>query len=157
MLIRALRPGDVDAVRQLILTGLAQRFGAADETLNPDLNALWDYYASEALLFLVAEARGRVVGCGALVREPGAPGAARIVRVSVAADFQGRGLGRRISQKLLDCARARGLARVVAETNADWDSALRLYRALGFEEERREMNTAFGFVEVHMVISLLPG
>lgn len=157
VLIRPLRPDDVDAVRSLILAGLAQRFGALDAALNPDLTALWDTYAREEVVFLVAEAGGRAVGCGALVPEAGAAGTARIVRVSVAADCQGQGIGRRISQALLASARARRLARVVVETNADWDSALRLYQSLGFVEERRAVNAAFGFVEVHMAISLAAG
>lgn len=154
MLIRSLQPDDADTVRRLILDGLAQRFGAADEALNPDLNALWDHYSREAVTFVVAVDGGRIIGCGALVREPGAASTARIVRVSVAADAQGRGLGRAISQRLLDSARAAGFSQVVVETNDDWDSALRLYRSLGFQESRRETNPAFGFVEVHMFLDL---
>jgi putative acetyltransferase len=157
MLIRPLQPEDADAARQLILAGLGQRFGAVDTALNPDLNTLWDTYSQPGTVFLVAEADGRIVGCGALIPEAGADNTARIVRVSVAADVQGRGLGRRISQALLDSARAQGIARVLVETNADWDSALRLYQALGFREERREINNTFGFVEVHMALDLDSG
>lgn len=153
----AIRPfmlEDQPAVRALILDGLALRFGVADPSLTPDLDDIEAHYVAQGETVLVALDNGRIVGCGMLRRENGSGQIGRIVRMSVAADQQGRGLGRQIGEALLAAARERGFTQVLLETNDDWHSALRLYAALGFSEVERLPNPDFGFVEVHMTLNL---
>ena len=153
-IIRTFTPEDQLAVRALILDGLASRFGVADPTYTPDLDDIEAHYVAQGETVLVALDEGRIVGCGMLRRENRSDQIGRIVRMSVAADQQGRGLGRQIGEALLAAARERGFNQVLLETNDDWHSALRLYAALGFSEVERLPNPDFGFIEVHMALKL---
>ena len=56
----------------------------------------------------------------------------RIVRMSVALDWRGLGIGKAILFHLLDLAKARGLQTAHVETNHDWYPALSLYLGCGF-------------------------
>jgi ribosomal protein S18 acetylase RimI-like enzyme len=149
---RHFTPADQPAMRALILDGLASRFGFADESLTPDLDDIHSHYAGETIL--VVEDQGSLVACGILRRENRSDDSARLVRVSVHRDYQGKGLGKRISQQLIEAARARGFRRVLCETNSDWESALRLYRSLGFRETHRQYDARFDFTEVHMALDV---
>ncbi len=64
-LIKPFESEDQDAVRSLILAGLAEHGGEIDPTLNPDLNDIRDSYNDAT--FLVAWLDGRIIGSGALI------------------------------------------------------------------------------------------
>ncbi len=146
LIIRPLRLTEQAAARQLILTGLGEHFGWIDETCNPDLDDLEAAYLRPGHCFVVAELDGAIIGTGALVAEN--PGVGRLVRISVDRRFRGRGIGRRLVQRLIAEARARGYQRVVCETNDDWSDAVALYRACGFVEEARRNG------EIHFSLDL---
>jgi ribosomal protein S18 acetylase RimI-like enzyme len=152
--LRPFTKADQPFVRALILDGLKSRFGVIDDSLNPDLTDIHAHYIESGETFLVAELNGQIVGCGALIREDGSDETARIVRVSVDVEHQGRGIGRQISAALVESARERGFSKILVETNEDWDSALRLYQSLGFQEDARLPSPEFGFIEVHMRLDL---
>jgi ribosomal protein S18 acetylase RimI-like enzyme len=152
--LRPFQPADQAVVRALILAGLGSRFGTVDESLNPDVDDLQGYYVRAGETVLVAEYAGELVASGVLHRENGSDTVGRIARVSVAAFMQGQGLGKQISQALLDAARVRQFQQVLVETNADWISALRLYQGLGFRETHRVAVPEYGYIEVHMVLHL---
>ncbi len=156
LVLRPFALSDQAHVHALILRGLTSRFGALDETLNPDLTDIWESYVAAGDTFLVAAFDGQIVGCGALIRENGSAAVGRIVRVSVESAMQGRGIGRNISQALIAAARQRGFTELLVETNEDWQSALHLYQSLGFQEYAREPSPEFGFIEVHMRLFLSP-
>jgi ribosomal protein S18 acetylase RimI-like enzyme len=149
-----MRPGDEVQIQDLVLQGLAQRFGVLRADLNPDLGNLKKYYLDWGASIVVAEDQGRIIACGMLIHEEGSAIIARIVRMSVHPDYQRRGIGRLIASSLLDIARERGFLQVVTETNSDWDSALRLYQSLGFREYMRRYVPEFDFTEVHMSLNL---
>lgn len=146
--IRQFRPVDQPAVRALVLAGLGDHFGFVDETLNPDLDDITAAYVAAGGLVVVAELGGRIVGTGTLIEE--VAGVGRLVRMSVARDLRGRGLGRRLVGHLLDAARARGYRRVLVETTDDWQDAIGLYRACGFETE------GFRDGDIHLALELTP-
>ncbi len=154
IMFRPFAASDQAVVRALILSGLASRFGTLDESLNPDLIDLWASYVAPGDTFLVAELDGQIAGCGALIREHDSETIGRIVRVSVDTGHQGKGVGWQISQHLIAIAQRRGFKEILVETNEDWQSAMRLYQSLGFQEYAREPNPEFGFVEVHMRLML---
>ena len=87
--IKPFKSGDQDAVRNLILDGLAEHLGEIDPKLNPDMNDIGNSY--EGVTFLVAWLDGGIVGSGALV--PRSDQVAEIVRMSVAPAFRRRGIG----------------------------------------------------------------
>jgi amino-acid N-acetyltransferase len=81
--------------------------------------------------FSVAEADGELLGCGAL-SELG-PGLGEVRSLAVREDQTGRGIGRRIVQRLLEEAGERGFAEVLALTRS-----VPFFEALGFTVTRRE-------------------
>jgi len=133
VVVRAFEPGDQDAVRDLVLAGLAERWGPAfDPDRNTDLDDLAASYLSRGGEIVVAEHGGSVVATGTLV--PDGPRRGRIVRVSVDAGRRGEGLGRRVVDDLLRRAGDRGMGDVVVSTDTPWLSAMALYRSCGFIE-----------------------
>jgi GNAT superfamily N-acetyltransferase len=159
VLLRPFEVGDQTAVRNLVLAGLGQRFGTADPTLTPDLDDIQAHYIAGGGTVLVVESAGdgSLIACGVLIPEPNQPEARRMVRISVRADWQGRGLGRLVSLALIEEARQQGVAQVLVETNGDWHSALRLYQSLGFVAVLRTVDETFGYTEVEMVLVLAGG
>ena len=81
---------------------------------------------------LIARARGRAVGCGAIKFHPDAP--AELKRMWVAPEARGVGLGRRILQELERLAEDHGVQVVRLETNRALSEAIALYRGSGFRE-----------------------
>jgi len=126
--IRPFLPEDQQAAKALVLAGLEEHWGRLDPTLNPDLDDIAAAYADG--VFLVACHDDRVVGTGALI--PEGDGAARIVRMSVAAPLRRQGVGTRILRRLLEQARADGTDRIVLETTSTWEDAIAFYRRHAF-------------------------
>lgn len=128
LVIRPVTAADAAAARALVLAGLAEHWGTLDPALNRDLDDILGSYA--AGLFLVAYAGGELVGTGALL--PEGPGAARIVRMSVAAGWRRQGVGQQLLQALLAWASPAGYTRIVLETTATWADAVNFYLGNGF-------------------------
>ncbi|MBE2200513.1 MAG: GNAT family N-acetyltransferase [Anaerolinea sp.] len=147
--IRPFHPTDQSAAKALILAGLAERWGELDPTLNRDLDDIWAHYVAQGGAFIVVTCQEKLVGTGALRLE--APDAGRIERVSVHKEHRRHGLARAISEHLIAEARRCGCQRVLVETTATWESAIRLYAACGFVPyEQRDG-------DVHMVLQLNAG
>ena len=122
MRLRKARPRDVVPLLQLI-NGYAAR-GLLLERSEASLR-------SRLADFSVAEAAGELLGCGAL-SELG-PGLGEVRSLAVREDQTGRGIGRRIVQRLLEEAGERGFAEVLALTRS-----VPFFEALGFAVARRE-------------------
>lgn len=153
--MRDFQPDDQRTVFDLIIAGLGQHFDDIKPEYNPDLFDIQANYIDKGATFLVVEDDdGEIVGCGALIKEHGSDTIARIVRVSVRADQQGKGLGRAISQQLIARAKKRGFDKILVETNHDWTTALHLYQSCGFSETHRCKSPDFDFIEVHMEMTL---
>ena len=54
--------------------------------------------------------------------------------------YRGQGIGRRLLQRTLDAARARGLSRVELTVREDNPAAIALYEKFGFEAEGVQRN-----------------
>jgi DNA-binding MarR family transcriptional regulator/GNAT superfamily N-acetyltransferase len=80
--------------------------------------------------FFVAYLHGEAVGCGAVKHHADAP--AEIKRMWIAPSARGLGLGRRLLERLEDCARAAGATIAHIETGAVLVEALSLYRSTGW-------------------------
>jgi phosphopantetheinyl transferase/N-acetylglutamate synthase-like GNAT family acetyltransferase len=79
---------------------------------------------------IVAIDEGRVVGTVALRHLE--PGAFELVKLSVARDARGRGIGRSLVEWVLTRAVERGASRVLLTTSSTLEPAVGLYSALGF-------------------------
>lgn len=117
------------AVRQLILHGLAERWGDLDPELNRDLDDLLVTYADGRTLVVTSD--GAVVATGTLMHR--SENVVEIVRMSVDAGQRRSGLGRLIVEELIATAKDWGVERVVLETNTVWTGAVAFYRSCGFE------------------------
>jgi GNAT superfamily N-acetyltransferase len=140
-IFRPFRAEDQAAARNLILGGLTEHFGFLDETLNPDLDDIKASYVDKGGFFLVCEVDGVLAGTGGLA--VGEPGAARIVRVSVAPMFRRRGIAAALVRRLIQEASLRGITTVLVESNRDWCDAIRLYQRLGFTESARDSESVY--------------
>jgi L-amino acid N-acyltransferase YncA len=85
---------------------------------------------------LLALAKGRIVGCAAIVtnkyswsRHVGE------LRVLVLRDFRGTGLGRVLTQEAFALAIGRGMERLVAQMTPDQTGAISMFESLGFRAE----------------------
>ena len=126
--IRQFSDKDQEGVKDLILTGLSDKWGTLDKTLNPDLNDIAATYGSDN--FLVAHAEGKLVATGGLVRET--QQSVRVVRMWVSKDLRRSGIGSRMMNALLALAAKKQYARVVLETTATWVDAVSFYKKGGF-------------------------
>ncbi len=89
-----------------------------------------------AMTSLIAVRDGRVVGCGALVRDPlsWSPHVGEI-RMVVAREARGHGVGRALSQEMFALALEAGLEKLAAQMTVDQTGAIALFEALGFRAE----------------------
>lgn len=145
--IRPFSPADQQTAHALVNAGLGEHFGHVDPRYNPDLDDIAASYISKGHIFVVATLAGALVGTGALVIEGARTG--RLVRMSVAPEQRGNGIGRALVYHLVGVARQRGLERINVETNRDWEDAKGLYRACGFTQVAEDS------VSGHFTLSLV--
>jgi GNAT superfamily N-acetyltransferase len=146
--IRRLELEDAAAVRELVKAGLRERFDPYLEGYDPDLDDLWAHH----LEFLVGELDGAIIATGGLKLQDART--VRVRRLSVAPAARGRGFGAVILRALLNEARARGYARAVLETGADWHSAIALYERAGFSRIHSSVEPETGFHSFELMCDL---
>jgi GNAT superfamily N-acetyltransferase len=108
---------------------LLEDFFAAIES---DIASLPGVYAPPAGCLLLAWIDGVAAGTGAL-KDHG-NGTCELMRMYVASEVYGRGIGRALGDRLLDEARALGYGRIVLVTGPRQYAAQKLYTSLGFQE-----------------------
>lgn len=101
-----------------------------------ELASLPGDYAEPRGTLLLARVDGVVAGCCALRPLDGSDytNAAEMKRLYVRQAFRGLGLGRQLTEGILDAARKAGYSSVLLDTLDDMESARALYEDLGFEE-----------------------
>lgn len=93
-------------------------------------------YAPPRGALLLARVAGALAGCCALrpMDSSDYPNAAEMKRLFVRKAFRGFGLGRQLTEAILDEARRAGYSSVLLDTLDEMESARALYEDLGFEE-----------------------
>jgi RimJ/RimL family protein N-acetyltransferase len=151
--IRAVRPDDrerlVQAFRGLDRDSVYLRFFSYKKELeHEELRRVTecDGVSKAALVATVGGGeREIIVGLGEYARS----GAAAEIAFAVEEDFQGRGIASRLLQKLVDIARANGIARFEADVLAENTPMLAVLRASGLR-----MRTSHGQGVVHATLLL---
>ena len=95
-----------------------------------ELSSLAQVYAPPGGAVLLALVDARPAGCVAL--RPLTGGICAMKRLFVRAEHQGLGIGRRLTEALIDLARRRGLTTMRLDTGCLQTEAHALYRSLGF-------------------------
>jgi len=134
--LRRYEPRDSDAVWDLHRTALREA-GSNPEDVpdNDDLRDIEANYLRPGGEFLVVESDRKVVAMGGLaVEDEEIPaGTGELLRIAVHVDHQREGHGDRVVAGLEDAARERGLDRLFLWTAQRQRSAVRFYRARGYE------------------------
>lgn len=136
--IRRFRSDDSDAMQ-----AFAQALPEHDllflgrDLRHPRVIAAWLSAIEEGWIdSLIAEQDGAVVGTCALVRDPlGWSAHVGEVRLLVAAERRGAGLGRDLLEALMLIAAERDLAKLTAAMTADQGASIALFETLGFRGE----------------------
>jgi putative acetyltransferase len=126
--------GDIETVRRLFRAYAASLpFSLEFQNFAAELAALPAPYTSPAGSLLLARSDGVAIGVVAL--KPLAAGIAEIKRLYVVEYARGAGVGRRLAERALEAASAKGYARVRLDTHRpSMSAAMVLYRRLGFVE-----------------------
>jgi putative acetyltransferase len=134
--LRPIAPSDAAALANVI-RGTLSEFGAAkpgtayyDASTDhlPELFA-----ATPRSAYFVAERGGEVLGGGGIFPTAGLPAdTVELVKLYLLPAARGLGVGKALTQRCLDAARAAGYARVYLETTEELTQAIPLYERLGF-------------------------
>ena len=127
----------MDGARALFAEYAAQLGVNLDfQGFDAELAALPGDYAPPRGALLLALVDGALAGCCALrpLQDVDYAGAAELKRLCVRKAFRGFGLGRQLSEAVLDAAVQMGYTCVLLDTLDDMESARALYADLGFEE-----------------------
>ncbi len=119
--LRPMRPEDLDAVARI-----EQRIHAYPWTPGNFADAL-----SSGYLCRIAELGGELVGYAVLMQ---AVDEAQLLDIGIAAEYQGRGLGAELLERMTELARTLKMARMLLEVRPSNTRALALYRGHGFRQ-----------------------
>jgi GNAT superfamily N-acetyltransferase len=124
-------PGQWEEARRLV-EEYAASLGVdlSFQDFHAEVTDLPSKYGPPGGAFLMAVAEGRAAGCGGLCRFSDREG--EIKRLYVAPSWRGRGLARRLMERLIGRARGLGYSRLLLDTLPSMKEAQSLYRSLGF-------------------------
>lgn len=101
---------------------------------------------------VLAEIDGAVVGCGALIKR--SDEIFELAKMAVSAVYQGKGIGAKIVEVLVDSARARGLAKLYLVSSVKLPQAVPLYRKLGFVDTDLPLHEVYKRSDITLVMDL---
>jgi len=135
--IRPILPADDAAVAALIRE-VMPGFGACGPGFainDPEVDYMSRAYAAPRSAYFVLEEDGRVLGgSGIAPLEGGDQDTCELRKMYFLQQARGRGLGQRMLQHCLSCARELGFRRCYLETLMGMDAAMRLYERTGFRK-----------------------
>lgn len=136
--IRRFRPGDRDAM-QAFANSLPEHdlLFLGRDLRHPRVIAAWQEAIAEGWIDSLVAMEGDVlVGTAALVRDPlGWSAHVGEVRLLVAGDRRGAGLGRDLLEGIFQVAKAHDLAKLTAAMTTDQAGSIALFESLGFRAE----------------------
>jgi ribosomal protein S18 acetylase RimI-like enzyme len=132
----AVTTADLEAVRMLLRQYAAiPGVGECVVGFAAEIAGLPGRYAGPKGTLLLASVDGLNTGCGALRQI--APGVCEMKRLYVEPATRGSGLGRALAVRLIEAGSERGYKRMRLDTLPFMQSAIALYRSLGFQQIER--------------------
>lgn len=136
MHIRPIEPGDNQQLAKVIRTSLAE-FGAnkpGTVYFDPTTDALYELFRTPGSCYYVAVLNEEVVGgCGIFPTENLPDGTCELVKLYVAKEARGTGLGKELMEKSMSWAKANSYSQVYLESMPELSKAVSIYKKLGFE------------------------
>lgn len=132
-MVREAAAGDLDEVRDLFreyskLVASAICF----ESFERELAELPGRYSPPGGALMIADVRGELAGCAALRQLDSAAG--EMKRLYVRSEFQGLGLGRLLTERIIEEARRIGYTVLRLDTLPKLHRAIDMYKKMGFSE-----------------------
>jgi DNA-binding MarR family transcriptional regulator/GNAT superfamily N-acetyltransferase len=151
IVLRAHRSGDMGWVieRHAQVYGGEYGWGPGIEAVTARVCAdFLEHFDPERERCWIAERAGERLGCVFLVKEPGAPGVARLRLLLLLPDARGTGLGRRLVDECIAFAREAGYREIVLWTHQVLTAARAIYAKTGFDLAETWTHDDFGHPEV---------
>ncbi|MFN0108819.1 MAG: GNAT family N-acetyltransferase [Blastocatellia bacterium] len=118
-----------------------------DYLQNPEARIL----AEGGQIFFALQADG-VIGTAAAVRV--SESSIELAKLAVSPSAQGQGIGRRLSETVIEFARQHGATMVVLTSNSRLKQAIRLYESLGFQHAPMPQDIPYQTADVYMTLEL---
>lgn len=136
MEIRPIESRDNEALAKVIRTALAE-FGAnkpGTVYFDPTTDALFELFRTPGSYYYVATIDEKVVGgCGIFPTENLPDGTCELVKLYVAKDARGTGLGKQLMEKSMNWAKENGYTQVYLESMPELSKAVSIYEKVGFK------------------------
>ncbi|MFT5578315.1 MAG: putative acetyltransferase [Paraglaciecola psychrophila] len=126
-----------------IITAVGAEYGAIGEGFGPadlEVNSMSQYYSDDSSSrYLVATLRGHVIGGGGIAAFNGSDEVCELKKLFLLPQSRGLGLGRKLTEDCLEYAKSKGYKKCYLDTLQSMDSAIALYRKLGFSHLDRPL------------------
>jgi putative acetyltransferase len=136
MQIRPIEPGDNEALAKVIRTALAE-FGAnkpGTVYFDPTTDALYELFRTPGSFYYVATIDEVIVGgCGIFPTENLPQGTCELVKLYLAKEARGTGLGKQLMEISLSWAKENGYTKVYLESMPELAKAVSIYEKVGFK------------------------
>ncbi len=135
MQIRPIESGDNEALAKVIRTALAE-FGAnkpGTVYFDPTTDALFELFRTPGSYYYVAIQDEKVIGgCGIFPTENLPQGTCELVKLYVAKEARGTGLGKQLMEQSMSWAKENGYTHVYLESMPELKKAVSIYEKVGF-------------------------
>ena len=136
MQIRPIEPGDNEALAKVIREALTE-FGAnkpGTVYFDPTTDALFELFRTPGSYYYVATLHEKIVGgCGIFPTENLPGGTCELVKLYVAKEARGTGLGKQLMEKSMSWAKENGYTHVYLESMPELKKAVSIYEKVGFQ------------------------
>lgn len=125
-------PQALEAFARLNLAWIERHFALEEHDREQLFEAATHIFAVDGQLFLAEAASGEIVGTCALTRSNAHSW--ELAKMCVAEAYGGQGIGQRLCEAALSWAKTTDAEKVWLESNSKLETAVRLYRRVGFVE-----------------------